>query len=247
MGRYLMLFTAVVLMSGSVVAAEPEPGRVAGALDSDAIVIVAPPSAPVSIASFDGSITENLLTVQVAINNESAEDVHRAGVSLITFDRDRKMVGALTYRSGAGISAGKSHLLEFTVPLAGSFDSGSKLVVIPTAASGSSGTTWRVPGAQLQLLVNRLSSANWSNATQALAVGRDVLPRGERVQTNPPNCTFGQCAQNADDCNDGCFAGGYFDTCAYCDRRRTGEGCSTVCYCLGITQGPCPPPPDGWM
>lgn len=118
-----------------------------------------------------------------------------------------------------------------------------QIVVVPTGASRIEEAGWRVPAEAVRPLVNRLRGAKWSGAEEALALGRDFIPGGERVQTYPPNCTLQECGENNQECNDYCaYVLNLATTCAFCDRRRTGETCSTTCYCVGPGQS-CGPNP----
>lgn len=236
MVRKLTLFAAMAVMTAA--AAFAQSGDAVTVLDPDAVVLFAPPNAPLSIASLDGTAEGKTLAVRVVFRNDTAEPVYGPHVALIVFDAKRQPIGAATYRSMTGIEAGRQHMAELELPLSQPLDAESRVMAVPVVAS-TAAARWKVPPANLRLLAQRLQSAPWARAEHALALGRDVLPAGELVQFYPPNCSLEECGQNNLDCNDYCMSIGAHDTCAYCDRRRTGEPCSLTCYCRFIWEGNC--------
>ena len=209
------------------------------AFDPSNVVIIAPKEAPVSIASFEGFSDGKKLSISVAFRNETESAIDGARVAMMVFDDERNVIGAASHRAAGRAEAGKTFSAAFELPLIEPIDSAWQVIVVPVEASLTEESGWRVPGQALRPLVDRLRGSRWTGAEQALAIGADLIPRGELVQLLPPNCTLGQCAANNSDCYEYCYD---LIACAYCDRRRTGEGCSTTCYCIGPTQE-CPPDP----
>ena len=209
------------------------------AFDPSNVVIVAPKEAPVAIASFEGFTDMKKLYLRVAFRNDTKGAIDGARVAMMVFDARRNVIGAATHRAAGHAQAGETFAADFELPLMKPIDSAWQVMVVPVEASLAGEAGWRVPAPALRPLVDRLRGGRWTGAQQALAVGADLIPQGERVQLLPPNCTLGQCAANNSDCYEYCWDA---IACAYCDRRRTGEGCSTTCYCIGPTQE-CPPDP----
>lgn len=235
MVRKLTLFAAMVLAAAAAMADSPE---TVTALDPEAVVLIAPPDAPLSIASLDGVVTGRKLDVRVVFRNETSEIVYGPRVALIVFDRDRRPIGAALHSSAAGIEPGRVHVSEIEFPLSQTLDADARVMAVPVTAATQK-TSWNVPPERLQLLVQRLGTERWDRAEHAITLGRDIIPRGELVQLPPPNCSLAECGQNNQDCHDYCVSAGAHDTCAYCDRRRTGEPCSLTCYCRWIWEGNC--------
>lgn len=203
------------------------------------VVVVAPKDAPVSIASFTGYTDTKTLFIRVTFRNDTEATIDAARMAMMVFDGKREVIGAATHRAAGNANPGETFDAKFELPLMRSIDAAWQVVVVPVEASLQGQDGWRVPGKSLRPLVERLRGGNWSGAQQALAMGADLIPGGERVQIYPPNCTLMQCQQNNSDCYEYCYD---LIACAYCDRRRNGEGCSTTCYCIGPTQN-CPPDP----
>jgi hypothetical protein len=214
------------------------------ALDPANVVLVKPDEAPVSIASFDGVSDGKKVSITVAFRNETKGPIEGAQVAMMVFDGKRNVIGKASHRTAGHAKPGGTFQSKFEIPLMKPLDDAWQIVVVPVSASFSHERGWRVPKGALQPLVDRLERGNWSGAQQALAIGRDFVPRGELVQMVPPNCTIMECHQHYEDCY---FFCGPYIACAYCDRRRTWEGCSTTCYCVWGSE-PCPDDPyhDGF-
>jgi hypothetical protein len=204
--------------------------------DRSNVVVITPQAAPVTIASFDGFTDAKKLYIHVSFRNETPTAIDGASMALMVFDANRKVIGAATHRAAGRAGAGETFATEFEMPLMKPADSSWQVMAVPVEAARIG---WRVAPDKLRPLVDRLSGARWTGVREALAIGADLIPQGELAQILPPNCTLGQCAANNSDCYSYCYDA---IACAYCDRRRTGEGCSTTCYCIGPTQE-CPPDP----
>lgn len=209
------------------------------AFDPGNVVIIAPGEAPVSIASFDGFSDGKKLCIHFVVRNETTAVIDAARVAMMVFDADRNVIGAATHQAAGRAKAGETFPGGFELPLMKPIESAWQIMVVPVEASMAAESGWRIPPPALKPLVERLRGSRWTGAQQALALGQDLIPRGELVQTSSPNCTIAQCLAHNRTCYEYCYDA---IACAYCDRRDTPEGCSMTCYCVGPGQA-CPPSP----
>ena len=233
--RKLTLSVVALFLVASASAAE----RVAFAPEN--VVVIAPKQAPVSIAAFDGSTDAKQLYVSVTFRNETSVPIEGARMAMVVFDGDRNVIGAASHRVAGRAAAGQTFSSEFELPLARPAGAVWQIVAVPVEALIAGEAGWRVRPESVKPVIDRMKS---SGVQYALAIGDDLLPRGERVQLPPYNCTLQQCFENNQECNDYCAI--YVDgsrACAFCDRRRTGEACSTTCYCVSFSGGECGPNP----
>ena len=236
MARNRVFSVVVILLLSSM----PVFARSVVAVDPSNVVIIAPKEAPVSIASVDGFSDAKKLYVSVAFRNETEGAINGASVAMMVFDARRNVIAAATHRAAGYAHPGKTFSTELELPLMKPVDAAWQVMVVPVEAWMAEEQGWRLSEQGLRPLVERLRGSQWTGAQQALALGADLIPGGERVQMLPPNCTLQQCGAN----NHDCYYHVCYDliACAYCDRRRTDEGCSTTCYCIGPTME-CPPDP----
>jgi hypothetical protein len=229
--RKLLLSVVALFLVASASAAE----LVAFAPEN--VVVITPKQAPVSIAALDGSTDAKKLYVSVTFRNETSGRLEGARMAMVVFDGDRNVIGAASHRVAGRAEAGQTFSTDFELPLARPAGAVWQIMAVPVEALIAGEAGWQVRPEAVKPVIDRMKS---SGVQYALATGDDLIPRGERVQLPPYNCTLQECFENNEFCNDYCAIN--MDgarACAFCDRRRTGETCSTTCYCVSFSWGEC--------